>query len=201
MIGIVDYGLGNLRSVENALLKLGTQARVVANPEDLCKFPRIIIPGVGAFKEGMANLRRSGLDESILEYKKTGKPILGICLGYQILALSSTEFGLESGLGLLRAECRGLEPSLGTTLPHIGWNTYQPTGSDEEWMLKDRSFYFVHSYGVFSEMSFSLSAKTIYGGQEFLSLIRHENILGVQFHPEKSGKDGLEFLKSFIEWG
>jgi glutamine amidotransferase len=161
---------------------------------------KIIIPGVGAFKEGVANLNQGGLGEGILEFHRSGKSILGICLGYQLLTRSSTEFGLEKGLGLINAECRRLDPASGHSLPHVGWNSCRAGDPDARTFVGESSFYFVHSYGVFSEAPMNSFCTTEYGGQEFLSLIRHENILGVQFHPEKSGKDGLSFLKKFLDW-
>jgi glutamine amidotransferase len=200
MITIVDYGLGNIKSVRNALKFLGHNSQLACTGKEINSADKLILPGVGAFKEGMKNITELGIHDNIIDFAKSGKPILGICLGYQILTQSSEEFGFEKGLGIINARCQKLSPQ-NKTLPHIGWNKISITSQDNELYasLTDKYFYFVHSFGVFSDFKQAISGTTCYGGQNFLSVIQQDNIIGVQFHPEKSGPDGINFLKKFLE--
>jgi len=201
MITIIDYGLGNLRSVEGAVRKLGYSPVVSNNSEVLTKSTKLILPGVGAFNDGMKNLNNLGLIEiltNIVVEKKI--PILGICLGFQLMANESTEFGLHQGLGWLNATVDRIKTKEELRVPHIGWNDlYQ---CKEHPILKDipenALFYYVHSYKVVCHEEDMVIGKCEYGSI-FCAAAAKENIIGTQFHPEKSQFYGLQLLKNFLE--
>ena len=203
MIVIIDYKMGNLGSILNMLKKIGVQAIVSSLPEDILQADKLILPGVGAFDNGMANLKESSL-LSVLNEKVLAKktPILGICLGMQLLTRRSAEGRLE-GLGWVEADTVrfrfGKEEST-LKIPHMGWNTVMfKTGSVLSSELEDEArFYFVHSFHVVCDREENVAGKTFYG-YEFSSAIQNGNIIGVQFHPEKSHKYGLRLLKNFVE--
>ena len=203
MIVIIDYKMGNLGSILNMLKKIGVQSIVSSLPEDILQADKLILPGVGAFDNGMANLKESSL-LSVLNEKVLAKktPILGICLGMQLLTRRSAEGRLE-GLGWVEADTVrfrfGKEEST-LKIPHMGWNTVMfKTGSVLSSELEDEArFYFVHSFHVVCDREENVAGKTFYG-YEFSSAIQNGNIIGVQFHPEKSHKYGLRLLKNFVE--
>lgn len=209
MIAIVDYGMGNLRSVWKAFKFLGAEARLTREPGDLNKARGIVLPGVGAFRDCMANLDRYGLVEPLTKCLEVGKPYLGICLGLQVLFEESDEFGRTRGLGLIRGRVRrfpldmpapdpGPRPYL--TVPHIGWNSIKVIKDAPHLRgIRDGShFYFVHSYfGVPSDPS--VVATTTEYGLEFPSSVWKDNIFACQFHPEKSQAVGLAILRNFID--
>src|SRR5262249_41205354 len=199
MIGIIDYGVGNLRSVEKALAAVGADAKISSDADELYRADALLLPGVGAFGDAMRSLKGHGFDELIIGAARTGKPILGVCLGYQLLFDESEEFGLNCGLGLLPGRVGRVSES-DLRVPHIGWNCVcrlRPHPILEG--VEDGSFfYFVHSFYVAPASSEDAIAATDYG-LEFASAAGRDNIVGVQFHPEKSQHVGLQLLKNFAE--
>ena len=198
MIAIVDYGMGNVTSVRNALALLGAEGVVTARSEDLERATHIIFPGVGAFSDGMREVRERGLipllEKEVLEKKK---PFLGICLGMQLLASTGEEGGETKGFGFIPGRTRLLKAD-GLRLPHIGWNDISivpqcPLFSG----IESRDFYFVHSY-VVEPSDMGATAATCTYGETFAAAVQKDNIFGVQFHPEKSQKSGLAVLHNFI---
>lgn len=198
MIGIVDYGVGNLGSVYNALKRLGFSAVISSDTEEINNSKGLILPGVGAFKDAMGNLYHSGLTECIKQNACNGKPILGICLGMQLLYEKSYEDGIWDGLGILKGEIIKFDNSL--KVPHMGWNNLiknidDPMGRD---IGEDEYVYFVHSYYLNTEQSEEVVFWTEYGVQ-VPAVVRKGNVIGMQFHPEKSGNTGMKLLKNFGE--
>ncbi|SNZ08519.1 glutamine amidotransferase [Persephonella hydrogeniphila] len=205
MITVVDYGMGNLRSVAKALEKVGLQVKVSSNPEDIKNAKAIVVPGVGAFGDAMHNLERLGLLKPVLDSIKEGKPYLGICLGLQILFEYGYEFGEHKGLGVLKGKVIRFENKEGYKVPHMGWN--QAWIKQEEGLFSGvkngEYFYFVHSFYAVPSDSSDIASITDYS-VDFCSAVQKENIWAVQFHPEKSQKAGLKILenfKSFVENG
>ncbi len=197
-IVLVDYGMGNLRSVEKALEAVGLPSHRTDDPELLSKADVIVLPGVGAFKDAVKNLKLLGLWDVILEHISRGKPYLGICLGMQLLFERSYEFGEERGLGVFGGEVRLLPP--GVKVPHIGWNQVWKKKSSRlfEGIKDGEYFYFVHSYHVVPKDEGIVATTTDYG-IDFVSSVEADNVFAVQFHPEKSQKVGLRLLHNFKE--
>ncbi|MDR1834246.1 MAG: imidazole glycerol phosphate synthase subunit HisH [Fusobacteriaceae bacterium] len=195
MIAIIDYGMGNLSSVKNALDYLGLENKITADKEEIASADRVILPGVGAFADAIATLREGGYDSLIGKIVADGKPLLGICLGYQLLFEKSWEFGEYDGLGLLPGEIKKLDVPL--KIPHVGWNSLWKAFDSRlfKGVNTGQYVYFVHSYYLDSAADF-VSCYTEYG-VKFPVSIEKDNIFGVQFHPEKSGKAGLQILKNF----
>lgn len=204
MIAIVDYGMGNIRSVEKGFLKVGADVRITADPQVIADAKGIVLPGVGAFKDCMANLDKLSLIDVILGEINKGKPFLGICLGLQLLFTESEEFGACRGLDLFSGKVKRFNfGSLGTDkellkIPHMGWNTAKIERRSPIFAeIPDNSyFYFVHSFYVVPEDKSIISTKTEYG-IDFCSMIWKDNIFATQFHPEKSQETGLKILKGF----
>ncbi len=197
MITVVDYGLGNLRSVSKALETTGARVEVTSNPEKIAKARVLVLPGVGAFSRGMENLERLCILPEILKLARDGKPILGICLGLQLLFTKSEEHGSHRGLDIIKGRVKKFNP--GMKIPHIGWNMVEKLSNGAKVFdgIPDESyFYFVHSYYVEPEDEKIIVATTEYG-RNFASAINKDNIWGTQFHPEKSGEPGLKFLDRF----
>jgi glutamine amidotransferase len=201
MIGIVDYGMGNLRSVWNALDSQAIPARIVATAEDLGQAERLIIPGVGAFAHAMRQLNDRGLVAPIRARAAAGVPLLGICLGMQLLVSLGTETETTEGLDLIpgRADLLPVEPP--QRLPHVGWNAITLAGRHPlfDGVRGSADFYFVHSFAVETADPHHLLARTEYG-RPFASAIGRDNVVGVQFHPEKSQTNGLRILENFAAW-
>jgi len=202
MIVIVDYGMGNLKSVSKAFLKLGEDVKVSSLPEDVDNADAIVLPGVGAFGDCMRNLSLKGLIEPVIRAIEKGKPYLGICLGLQILFNESEEFGLTKGLGIIPGRVKRFSfQNRELKIPHMGWNTIKiirPSPLFKE--IPDESyFYFVHSYYVVPKDISVVASETEYG-ERFVSSIWKDNIMATQFHPEKSQSLGLKVLKGFIEF-
>lgn len=200
MLAIIDYGIGNIRSVQNAFEHLGASTVLTRQPEEIEKASGVILPGVGAFGEGMRRLDTHALRPALEAAIRSGKPILGICLGFQMLMQSSTEQGFFTGLGYLPLDVIRLP--VDARLPHIGWSeVHTPTASLGPSRLMDglegEFFYFVHSYAVVQRDEDSILATAAYGGCEFMALVEVGNVFGTQFHPEKSGEAGLELLRNF----
>ena len=214
MIGIVDYNMGNLASVINAFAKVGTDAVLESDPSKLEQYDKLILPGVGAFGDAMKHLRSNGMDEAVKQYASSGKPLLGICLGMQLLFESSEEFGSTEGLGLIPGKVIAFDESKfdhPQKIPHMGWNELflqKRTDDGKLIMEDDRSFlfqdlpdefylYFVHSFHAVCEDKYAIG-KTHYG-YEFVSAVQNGNIYGIQPHPEKSHENGLKIIENFTK--
>lgn len=203
-IAIVDYGMGNLRSVYNALDLLGYPADLISDPHELKKFDHVILPGVGSFRICMENLKKSGFDHSIIEYVQTGKPLMGICLGMQILASKGYEDGETSGLGLIPGEIKKIIPTDKTIkIPHVGWNDVTFKLSEKHPLANkiknSQVFYFTHSFYFDCMKSDYSVGETLYGSL-FTSAVLNNNVFATQFHPEKSQDAGLKLFHNFIKW-
>jgi glutamine amidotransferase len=204
MIAIVDYGMGNLRSVHKALEKVGLAAVVTQDPGVIKKAAGLVVPGVGAFKKAMENLAELGLVDALVQFIESGRPFLGICLGLQILFSESEEFGIQKGLGIFKGRVVRFSfsfPGLsGSSLkvPHMGWNSVQVRKRFPalEGIETGAHFYFVHSYYPVPENPEIVATTTDYG-MEFVSSIGRENLFACQFHPEKSQALGLQILRNF----
>ncbi|WP_320673040.1 imidazole glycerol phosphate synthase subunit HisH [Patulibacter defluvii] len=204
-IVVVDYGMGNRRSVEKALEHAAARAEVTADPAAIRAADGLVLCGVGAFPAGAERLRASGLDELVRERVADGAPLLGICLGMQLLFERSDERGGADGLGLLPGAVRALEPAAGLKLPHIGWNLVRwrdrPDGTAPalRGALPERTaFYHVHSFVARPDDPADVTAHGDYGGP-FVTAVQRGRVHGAQFHPEKSSTDGLRVLRSFAE--
>ena len=202
MIAIIDYNMGNLRSVINAFDKIGSHVEVVKDAQKLKEFDKVILPGVGAFKDAMDCLNSNGMKEAIIEFSNSGKPLLGICLGMQLLLESSEEFGMSEGLGLIEGSVVEFDKSKfehKLKVPHMGWNELfvQKDSRLFEGMSREVYLYFVHSFHATCKDEFAIG-KTFYG-YDFVSAIEKDNIYGFQPHPEKSHENGLKILKNFTE--
>lgn len=205
MIAIIDYGMGNLRSVQKGFEKIGAAAVVTSKPADLLTADRVVLPGVGAFRDCIHNLQQGGFVEPILQVIQQGKPFLGICLGLQLLFTESEEFGLHQGLGVIPGRVirfpEGMnEASEKLPVPHMGWNQITLQGDTPLFhgIADGSNVYFVHSYYVMPDDPAVVAATCRYG-ITFCAAIRKDNIMAVQFHPEKSQAIGLQMLKNFAE--
>lgn len=202
MIAIVDYGVGNLFSLRCSFEKIGAEVVVTRDAEVLQQAEKLILPGVGAFEDAAAKLRQSGLDAVVSEEVKKGKPLMGICLGMQMLFERSFEYGRHKGLGFLNGEVVSMRENIPSDLsiPHIGWNALHFTDSDcplFRYIREGDCVYFVHSYHAV-HCDDALAATTEYG-TELTAVVAKGNVYGCQFHPEKSGQVGLNILKAFCE--
>ena len=198
MIAIIDYDAGNIKSVEKALLALGQEVEVTSDREKILSADKVILPGVGAFGDAMANLRESGLDEVIREVVKKEIPFLGICLGLQLLFESSEEAPGVAGLGILKGKILRIPERAGLKIPHMGWNSIHITpGSRLFAGLPEGAYvYFVHSYYLKAGTEDIVAASTEYG-THIHAAVESKNVCGCQFHPEKSSSVGLQILKNF----
>lgn len=201
MIAVVDYEMGNLRSIAKALEFVGGDVIVSNKPEDLRSAKKIVLPGVGAFRDGMINLQKKDLI-SILrqEVKEKKKPLFGICLGMQLLADKSYEFGEWKGLGFISGEVKKFDIDDKYKVPHVGWNNVKFV-SDHPLLkgVKNNSdFYFVHSYHLICQEESMVAGVCDYGG-DFTAIVAKDNIFATQFHPEKSQKSGLKILENFVK--
>lgn len=204
MISIVDYGVGNIFSLYSSFKYIGAEVVLTSDPEEIRKAEKIILPGVGAFADAAEKLRNSGLAEVVIDEVKKGKPLLGICLGMQMLFDRSFEYGEHKGLGLIKGDIVPMEGVIHGNLkiPHIGWNgLHFPKGKEKNEIFKyvneNDCVYFVHSY-YGTKCDDSLIASTEYGA-ELTAAVACDNVYGVQFHPEKSGDVGMKILKAFCE--
>ncbi len=195
---IIDYGMGNLRSVERALAAVGGHPVISGDPEVVGGGRRLILPGVGAFGDAMVNLRKSGLGKSICAAVASGTPLLGLCLGLQLLFGESEEFGIHRGLGLIPGRVLRFEEP-GLQVPHVGWNQIESLRADPllENIPEGTYFYFVHSYFVAPDDPRDAVSWTQYG-RRFCSIARRGNVWGAQFHPEKSQDAGKQLLRNFL---
>lgn len=201
MIGIVDYGVGNLFSLKSSIAMIGEEAVVTSDVNELEKADKIILPGVGAFGDAAAKLRASGLDREVIRLAEAGKYIMGICLGMQLLFDRSYEYGEHEGLGLIKGTVKDMRPDIPAELkvPHIGWNLlkFKKPSPLFKYVNEGEFVYFVHSFYA-AECDESVTAVTEYG-TEITAAVEGGNVFGCQFHPEKSGKTGLAILKAFSE--
>ena len=201
MIAIVDYGVGNLFSLKSSFAYIGHEARVTGDREEILSADRIVLPGVGAFGDAADKLRATGLDQAVLEAAQRGKPLLGICLGMQLLFDEGEEFGLHRGLGLIPGRVVSMRPAVPSSLklPQIGWNGLRLVRP--HLLFRDvrdgEQVYFVHSFHG-TDCAGSLLATTEYGA-EITAAVGRGCVMGCQFHPEKSGNVGLKILKAFAE--
>jgi glutamine amidotransferase len=219
MIALIDYGISNLRSVQKAFEHLGRTVTLVDTPDRLAQADRLILPGVGAFPAGMRGLHERGLIEPIRRAARAGKPLIGICLGMQLLFEASDEMGETTGLGLLpgrvtkikEQEAEGRGPGSDSAadilhfalkIPHMGWNQLDVVGAGVHPLVRDLVSgvyaYFVHSYAIYPDNKEIVMATTDYGGP-FASMVGRGNVCGLQFHPEKSQAVGLMLLRNFLE--
>ena len=205
MVAVIDYGMGNLRSVQKALEAVGAKAVVTHDPEVILKADSVVLPGVGAFKDCMANLKQLKLVDPICQFIESGRPFLGICLGLQVLFDESEEYGPVAGLGILPGKvvrfldgCSETKNGPPMKIPHMGWNQIEVKKKGPLFEAMDTApyFYFVHSYHVVPEDPDVVATVTHYG-LEFVSGVQYENIYAFQFHPEKSQALGLSILERF----
>ena len=208
-VAVIDYGVGNLLSVRRGLERVGASVAVTSDFDAIRSAPRVVLPGVGAFADGMAALRGAGLDDVVREVAAKGTPLLGICLGMQMLLDTSEEFGEHAGLGLIPGRVVTVPGVSGDDepqkIPHIGWNALTVPEGREDWhdtVLEDltpgESVYFVHSYMADPVAASDRMADCLYGGRRVSAAIGRENVSGCQFHPEKSGDVGLKVLRRFM---
>lgn len=201
-IAIVDYGMANLRSVQKALERVGHQARIVCDPQGITEARRLILPGVGAFRDAIARLREARLADPIVEHIRDRKPFMGICLGLQLLFTRSFEEGVYEGLNIFEGDVVRFTETPGLKIPHMGWNALRirqatlPLFCD---FPAEPSVYFVHSYYPVPKDESIVAAEADYPGP-FCAAVARENVFATQFHPEKSQAVGLHILKRFAEW-
>ena len=196
-ISLIDFGAGNLHSIYKALKFIGADAEITEDINVIEKSDAVVFPGVGAFGSVMSAIKKNNLQDVIIKSAKSSKPFLGICLGMQVLFEDSEENPEEKGLGIFKGKVVKFKKA--KTVPHIGWNDVSFVESEVPGpRFPDEKFYFVHSYYVIPEDKNINSAETEYDSEKFTSVIKKDNLMAVQFHPEKSGDAGLELLKSFI---
>lgn len=196
MIGIINYGAGNLRSIRQAITVLRYEARIISSPEEAEGIKKLIIPGVGSFGAALSEIRRRNLENFVRDWLTDKKPLLGICLGLQLLCESSEESPTESGFGIFPGRCRKIRAG---KIPHTGWNRVKIIDNDPifDGFVGDENSYFVHSFSRLEIDCFSL-ALTEYG-ETFSSVLKRDSTYACQFHPEKSGASGLNFLRNWVE--
>lgn len=202
-ISVVDYGVGNLFSVAHALEECGVNVKFVTKPEDILSAEKLILPGVGAFGDCIGEIRKRGIDEAIVEYAKSGKLLLGICVGMQVMLTKSFEFGEHAGLDLIPGTVEKISTSKTNgdshKVPYVGWSKLQIAADSVQFdKIRDEWCYFVHSYMAKPNNPNDTKAHYDYNGHKITAIIAKENIIGCQFHPEKSGVVGLNFLKNII---
>lgn len=198
MIAIIDYGVGNLASVRNAFIKLGHEAVISSSREQILQADRVVLPGVGAFADAMNNLSRLALDETVKQVIAAGTPLLGICLGLQLLFTEGEEHGIHPGLGIIKGKVKKFDLPRAYKVPHMGWNQVFPRGDSIlfKGLPPGSHFYFVHSYYVLPQDDSVIAAHSDYG-VDFVCAVEENNLMATQFHPEKSGRLGLQVLQNF----
>jgi glutamine amidotransferase len=206
---VVDYGVGNLLSVTRALEHCAATPRITSDPEEVRRADRLVLPGVGAFEACMSSLDASGLREPVLEFIDSGRPLFGICVGMQMLLEASEEFGIHPGLGIIKGRVQRI-PDKDTSgvklkIPHIGWSGLQPGPASHSWhgtildeVAPGEAAYFVHSFAAVPADPADCLAVTYYGGQAITAAVARGNVVGTQFHPEKSADVGLSMLRRFV---
>jgi len=200
LIAIIDYGMGNLASVKNAFLKLGYEADITSRPDEILAAEKVVLPGVGAFADAIKNIRDLGIDKTLFEVVKRETPLLGICLGMQLLLSESDEDGKHKGLDIISGRVEKFNIPAAYKVPQIGWNSIEinPASKILAGIPSGSYFYFVHSYYAAPDDEAVVAARTEYG-MKFVSVIEKGQIFAAQFHPEKSSEIGLKILKNFGE--
>lgn len=202
-ITIINYGLGNIYSIKNALKKLDCNVSFSNNKNKILKSDGLILPGVGSFRKGMAEIKKRKLEETINQFALSNKPLLGICLGMQLLLNTSTEFGFSKGLGLIDGKVEKLSNKNNIKLPNINWLNLKKKKYNNKNILNyinNRDyFYFVHSFACKIKNEKDIISYSEYYNNKFVSVFKHKNIIGCQFHPEKSSLSGIKFYKNFIK--
>lgn len=204
-IGIIDYGVGNVRSMTNAFNHFACEVVLTNDEQTILQCDGIVLPGVGAFKHGIEKLQNKNLDKILKNYIKTSKPLLGICLGMQMLFESSSEFGDTKGLSFIKGKVKKLPAQRNIKLPHIAWSSLilNSNLSLDGTILNNidlpSDFYHVHSYYAEPQDSKSILTYSMYNDFKFCSTVNYKNIFGCQYHPEKSGNDGLKIIKNFLD--
>ena len=201
MIGIIDYGLGNLTSVLNAFDSINCRANIFDNPKNIKKYSHLVLPGVGSFEAGIKALKEKNWPEAIYEHTEHKKPLLGICLGMQLFFSRGEEYGVHEGLGLIKGVVKKIQIKNNLKLPHVGWNNLVNMKSHPllKGIEENIDFYFVHSHVCYPENNDSVLAECNYG-DTFVACVSKKNIFGTQFHPEKSAPSGIILLKNFYNW-
>jgi glutamine amidotransferase len=201
LVAIIDYNIGNLASVYNACSLIDTKAVIVSDPNEVKNYDRVILPGVGAYGDAMEYLKKTGMNEAVLEFAKSGKPMIGICLGMQLLFDSSEEFGFTKGLGLIDGKVVAFDKTKMNMdehkVPHMGWNKIFNKQNKLFNGLENPYLYFVHSYHAVTEDKYTIG--TTHYGYDFVSAVQKDNIYGFQPHPEKSHDNGIIILKNFMK--
>lgn len=207
VIHVVDYGVGNLYSVARAIEKVGGTARLTADAADIARADRLLLPGVGAFRDGMAGLKRTGVVDAIAAVAQAGRPLLGICLGMQMLATQSSEYGEHAGLNIIPGRVEAMPPinalGLRRKVPFIGWSNLESAargfdGTILNGMTSDDSVYLVHSFQFLPDDADDLLASYRYEDARITAVVARDNVVGCQFHPEKSGRVGLRMIERFL---
>lgn len=205
-IAIIDYEVGNIRSIFSAFEKVGAMPKLTRDRQEILNADGVVLPGVGAYSHGMEKLTEHGLDSVIKDFSATGKPVLGICLGMQLLLSESDEFGRTEGLGLIPGSVKQLKllnPQV-QKLPHVSWNELQVPdgvswhGTILEGIASEEDMYFVHSFMAVPESESHVLSLTSYSDSQFCSSVKNGNVYGCQFHPEKSAEEGLKIISNFI---
>jgi len=201
MIGIIDYGIGNLSSVHNALERLNVKSEIFSDPNKISLYSKLILPGVGSFKLGMNLIKKKGWSEEIKQRVKIGTPLLGICLGMQLLFTRGEEEGETEGLDLISGTVKKMIINKHLKLPHVGWNNliFKRSHNFFSGIVQENDFYFTHSYSCVTDNTEDVVAEFDYGNN-FVACVQKENIIGTQFHPEKSMNSGIRLLKNFSNW-
>lgn len=202
-VSIVDYDMGNIYSIKNAVRTLGYDTELVSTPEQILKSKLLILPGVGAYRDAMKKLQRNSLDSAIREYAESGKPMLGICLGMQLLFQHSEENDGVDGLGILKGSVKLFPSVSGYSVPQIQWNQVIKTPSSLMFngISENEYFYFLHSYFIKPSQDYTYIGRSNYCNITYCSAIEVENVWGAQFHPEKSSQPGLKVLRNFLTQG
>lgn len=203
---VVDYGMGNIKSVQRAFEKVGANVNISNSPDELMDADKVILPGVGSFGSGMKKLEQLELDSALKNFAHTGKPLMGICLGMQLLFETSVEFGNHRGLALLDGDVKEIPrqtlSGLWRRVPNVGWHNVQNSLASEtdnpNKSEKASSFYFTHSFSAVPSETKIIDSVLDYNGYKIVAAVKSQNIFGVQFHPEKSGEAGLEILAKFL---
>ncbi len=198
-ISIIDYGLGNLFSVARAFEHIGGEVSIITEPQQIKDSGHLLLPGVGAFAKGMGELEKRGFVENIRQHANSGKPLMSICLGMQMLFDSSEENGDRAGLGIISGKVVKIPDTL--KIPHIGWTKLHKNGAPKilAGVSENDSFYFVHSYHGVCDNASDLAAIALYGGNKITAAIEKDNVFGCQFHPEKSAESGLNICREFLK--
>ena len=202
MIGIVDLRMGNLRSVSNAIAFLGYETKMITRAEDMTDLSHLVLPGVGSYATAMAHMREQALVDPIRAFSKTGKPMLGICLGMHLLSSIGEEGGMTEGLGLIPSRVVRFEPARVPAIPHVGWNELRLLGTHPVFhkVKSGVDFYYVHSYHLVCDYDGDRKGLVEYGGESYVAFVARDNVLGFQFHPEKSQANGVRLLENFCDW-